>query len=276
MENAELEQAILRLEAQQAELIELVSQSQTKKHKRDFWEKLNAIGPILSGFLIAMSALICTYQYNQQQIKLQEAQTIEKFIPHLMGTDTSKRMAILALKTLVNTDLAAKYAAMFPSAGTVSALRTIANTGNSQDRRIVSQALGKTIDELKSRKKDDSDVKADAQDARDVIEQNLAESAATAVVSPPPPKTVDSQQVSTTEAEVVAPASADKAQPVTDKSHVVPDKAHVVMDKAHAMPATGDATATHAPSNRAKDTAAKDATAVVEEKSVVESERPKI
>lgn len=146
MDDQELRQSIAYLQAQQEKI--LLQLAKQEKSRRDFWDKLAAISPVLSGIAIALSALLCTYQYNQQQIKLQEAQTVEKFIPHLMGNDTSKRMAILAMKTLVNTDLAAKYAAMFPSQGTLSALQTIAKTGDLQDRKIVSQALDKTLNEL--------------------------------------------------------------------------------------------------------------------------------
>ncbi len=146
MDDQELRQSIAQLQAQQEKImLQLARQENTR---RDFWDKLAAISPVLSGIAIALSALLCTFQYNQQQIKLQEAQTVEKFIPHLMGNETSKRMAILAMKTLVNTDLAAKYAAMFPSQGTLSALQTIAKNGDLQDKKIVSQAMDKTLNEL--------------------------------------------------------------------------------------------------------------------------------
>lgn len=149
MDDLELKQTLERLEEQQQKIIEQLATSSSASSKRDFWDKLAAISPIISGVAIALSALLCTYQYNQQQIKLQEAQTVEKFIPHLMGNDTSKRMAILAMKTLVNTDLAAKYAAMFPSQGTLSALKTIAKNGSIQDKKIVS----KTYTEIEENEK---------------------------------------------------------------------------------------------------------------------------
>lgn len=155
MEENELKQALKRLEEQQKQISEDISKLQNTQQanqiypfRRDFWDKLGAISPILSGLLIASGAFMCTYSYNQQQVKLQEAQTIEKFIPHLMGNETSKRMAILCLKSLVNTDLAAKYAAMFPSEGTLSALKQIAKTGDSQDQKIVYLALEKTKNEM--------------------------------------------------------------------------------------------------------------------------------
>lgn len=162
MEDQDIRETLQRLEEQQQKLLTELAKSENKQ-KRDFWDKLAAISPIMSGMAIALSALLCTYQYNQQQIKLQEAQTVERFIPHLMGNDTSKRMAILAMKTLVNTDLAAKYAAMFPSAGTISALKTIARNGDKQDKEIVSKVLHKTADQL-SADKDPDDVAIDTFD----------------------------------------------------------------------------------------------------------------
>lgn len=144
MDDQEIKEALLRLEERQEKIL---AEYSAANKKRDLWDKISAISPIISGMAIALSALLCTYQYNQQQIKLQEAQTVERFIPHLMGNDTSKRMAILAMKTLVNTDLAAKYAAMFPSAGTMSALKQIAKTGDRQDKEIIYKYLHKAADE---------------------------------------------------------------------------------------------------------------------------------
>jgi hypothetical protein len=156
MDDQEIKEALLRMEERQEKIL---AEYAANNKRRDLWDKISAISPIISGMAIAFSALLCTYQYNQQQIKLQEAQTVERFIPHLMGNDTSKRMAILAMKTLVNTDLAAKYAAMFPSAGTMSALKQIAKTGDNQDKEIVYKYLHRAAEN-----EDDKEKVADQND----------------------------------------------------------------------------------------------------------------
>ncbi len=214
MDDAELKETLERLEDQQRKIIEQLSGSKTETtQKRDFWEKLGAISPIISGVAIALSALLCTYQYNQEQIKLQEAQTIEKFIPHLMGNDTSKRMAILAMKTLVNTDLAAKYAAMFPSEGTISALKTIAKNGDSRDKKIVS----KTYQEIEANTKEDPDS----------VPSSLQTSANT---SPDPEPAVQSEQPATVQPAADVDTASDATQPshVQTKDHAAPNKEHTV------------------------------------------------
>ncbi len=62
--------------------------------KRDVWEKIGALSPLLCGVLISAVGTYCTYTYNQQQLKIQQVQTIGNFIPHLMGNEQSKKAAI--------------------------------------------------------------------------------------------------------------------------------------------------------------------------------------
>lgn len=214
MDDAELKETLQRLEEQQRKIIEQLSGSKSETtQKRDFWEKLSAISPIISGAAIALSALLCTYQYNQEQIKLQEAQTIERFIPHLMGNDTSKRMAILAMKTLVNTDLAAKYAAMFPSEGTMSALKTIEKTGDSRDKKIVS----KTYQEIEANTKEDPNS----------VPHSLQ---TTVITSPEQEPALQSEQPATPAPPAEPDTASDAALPshVPAKEHLAPTKEHTV------------------------------------------------
>lgn len=121
------------------------------KPKKDFWDRLGAIAPLISGLLIAGTGVYCSYSFNQQQLKLQEIQTIERFIPHLLGTEKSKQAAIMAMSSLTNTKVAAKMASLFASEGTVSALRTIAATGDSQDRTIANKAMSAALSNMAER-----------------------------------------------------------------------------------------------------------------------------
>lgn len=118
---------------------------------KDNWDKIAAIAPIISAALIFATGGYCTYTYNQQQIKIQQCQTIEKFIPHLMGNEQTKKAAILALSTLINTETASKFASIFASTGTVSALQTMSQTGTDKDKLIATQALSSALQNLAER-----------------------------------------------------------------------------------------------------------------------------
>jgi hypothetical protein len=118
---------------------------------KDIWDKTAALAPILSGFMIFATGFYCTYNYNQQQLKIQEVQTIEKFIPHLMGTEQSKKAAIMALSSLTNTETAGKVAQIFASSGTVQALQSLSQNGSERDKAVATQALSKALENLAER-----------------------------------------------------------------------------------------------------------------------------
>jgi len=116
--------------------------------KRDVWEKIGALSPLLCGVLISAVGTYCTYTYNQQQLKIQQVQTIGNFIPHLMGNEQSKKAAILALYTMTDSETASKFAQIFVSSGTVSALQSMSKTGTDKDKAIVNQALAGALQNL--------------------------------------------------------------------------------------------------------------------------------
>jgi tetratricopeptide (TPR) repeat protein len=122
--------------------------AQRKSGKKDLWDRLTTVAPIFAALIIASTGAYFTYSYNQQQIKVQEIQTIEKFIPHLIGDEKSKRAAVLAISSLGNAPLAAKVARIFASPGTASALESIAQNGGDDDRKAVKSALSKTLDSV--------------------------------------------------------------------------------------------------------------------------------
>jgi tetratricopeptide (TPR) repeat protein len=119
--------------------------------QKDNWDKLAAVAPIISGTLIFLMGGIFSYTFNQQQLRLQEIQTIEKFIPHLMGNEQSKKAAILAIKSLTNAELATKFASIFASSGTVSALQTMAENGSAHDKTVAETALADALHGLQER-----------------------------------------------------------------------------------------------------------------------------
>jgi tetratricopeptide (TPR) repeat protein len=106
-----------------------------------------------------------TYAYNQQQLRLQEIQTIEKFIPHLMGNEQSKKAAILAMSQLTNPELAGKFAGIFASTGTVSALQSMVENGNAHERGIATKALSDALESLAARESKLTAIQAEYQQA---------------------------------------------------------------------------------------------------------------
>jgi hypothetical protein len=149
MNEDEIKELLRELKQEQMRLSEAIATS--AKVKKDGWDKIGATAPILSGILISAMAGYFTFSYNQQQLRLQEIQTIEKFIPHLMGNEKSKKAAILAMSSLTNTKLAARFASLFASEGTVSALKSIATTGDTKDRSIATEALQKALETIAQR-----------------------------------------------------------------------------------------------------------------------------
>jgi len=123
----------------------------TLKAQKDIWDKIGALAPIISGLLIFVMGGYFTYSYNQQQLRVQEIQTIEKFIPHLMGNEQSKKAAILAISLLTNAELAGKFAQIFASKGTVDALQSMAENGSESDKSAASTALAKALENIAAR-----------------------------------------------------------------------------------------------------------------------------
>lgn len=138
-----------------------LSAEQMLRPQKDNWDKIAALAPILSAALIFLTGSYCTYTYNQQQIKIQQCQTIEKFIPHLMGNEQTKKAAILALSTLINTETAGKFASIFASTGTVSALQSLSQNGTEKDKLIATQALSSALQNLADRESKLSTIEQD-------------------------------------------------------------------------------------------------------------------
>jgi S1-C subfamily serine protease len=147
---------ILReLASQQSKVAEALEKSSRKE--KDKWDKFAALSTFLSTVIIAAIGLIFTQVYNikqnernealkQQEIRVAQIQTVERFIPYLTGTEEQKKIAILAINSLGNTDVATKLAALYPSEGTISALKVIARSGDEPQRKLANEALQKVFD----------------------------------------------------------------------------------------------------------------------------------
>ncbi|APR78924.1 Transcriptional regulator, CadC [Minicystis rosea] len=122
-----------------------------EKREKDIWDKLSALSGLLSGAVVAFIGFYATNIYNRRQreaevsrknheIRISEAQAIEKLIPHLAKEDT-KAAALIAIATLGNDDLAVKLAATFPGRGSTVALATIVANDATPAAELATQTM---------------------------------------------------------------------------------------------------------------------------------------
>lgn len=104
--------------------------------QKDFWDKLSALSTLLSGIVVSAIGFYATNVYNRrqkaaeeerknQEVRVAQVQTIERFIPHLAKEDT-KAAALVAISAMGNEVLAVKLAEAFPGTGSTTALARIA------------------------------------------------------------------------------------------------------------------------------------------------------
>jgi hypothetical protein len=153
MVDEELKNLLRNLSSQHEKLIEMFSKNSESNEKgKDLWDKISTLSTFLSSVLIAGMGLYFTHVYNttqnereinvkNQQNRIAEVQTLEKFMPHLLGSEESKKVAILAISSLGNTELATRLANLYPSGGTVSAVATIASSGTDTERLVANKVL---------------------------------------------------------------------------------------------------------------------------------------
>lgn len=176
MSDTNIEELLVRIAEQQQQLLtQLQAQANApaEKPKKDAWDKMMAVAPIFAACIMASIGAYFTYSYNVQQLHVQEIQTVERFIPHLVGDEKTKRAAILAISSMGNAPLAAKVAKIFASEGTASALRSIAETSDQKDQAMIREALAKTLDALSERYKQDAAEKGALADAKAVRPDGL-------------------------------------------------------------------------------------------------------
>lgn len=128
--------------------------------EKDTWDKISIVSGFLSSVIIALIGIYFTESYrriqakkeaalNEQELKVKEVETVEKFIPFLTGTEVQQEYAILAIQALGNTDLAIKLTKLYQSKGAVNALTKIENASSKEDRIKAQKALSEIFDSLK-------------------------------------------------------------------------------------------------------------------------------
>jgi hypothetical protein len=156
MSEQHLDEVLKELAAQQKSVAEALERG--AKKEKDSWDKFSALSTFLSTVIIALIGSVFTFVYNlnesnrnrilkEQEMRVSRIQTLEKFIPHLNGSEQEKRLAILAISSLGDAELATKLAALYPSEGTVAALKDIATSGQKAERDLANKALQGIFDQ---------------------------------------------------------------------------------------------------------------------------------
>jgi len=113
--------------------------------KKDLWDRvasLSGLFTFLSSIVIAMIGIHFTNAYKAQEVRISEAQTVEKFMPYLTGAnENAKRGAILAVASLSNKELAARLGALSASSGTIDALELIFKTAEGEGKELLKDSL---------------------------------------------------------------------------------------------------------------------------------------
>lgn len=155
-EGAQLAKDQLQLERDKLEF-------ERKKREEKFL--VRNFGSITAGAISVLAVLISLGQvyigWQQRRIaeaqvsiashqdKLAEAQTVQRFIPHLVGQESEKELALIVMDSFVNRDVVTKLATKVPSKGSVAALQSLSRQGGDADKKLAQSAL----DELANRRK---------------------------------------------------------------------------------------------------------------------------
>jgi len=116
------------------------------KQAKDMWDKLAAIGPVISGICVFAIGGYFTYVHNQEQLRIQEIETMEKFLPRLSGDEQSKRAAILAISSLTNAELAKRITAIYASNGPASTMQSLAQNSIEKNKSAAAATQGQLLE----------------------------------------------------------------------------------------------------------------------------------
>jgi tetratricopeptide (TPR) repeat protein len=123
---------------QQKTIIEKLSKSKEK----DRWDKLAILSTFLSSIVIAAVGIYFTSAYKAREVRVSEAQVIEKLVPHLSGKDEgAKGGALLAAAALGNNEMAARLGALYASPGTIQALVILSGKAKGEAKELLKDSL---------------------------------------------------------------------------------------------------------------------------------------
>lgn len=133
-----IDEQIKELIDQQKTIIEKFSKSKGK----DRWDKLAILSTFLSSIVIAAVGISFTNAYKAREVRVSEAQVIEKLVPYLSGTNEgAKKGALLAAATLGNNEMAARLGALYASPGTIEALEILFRKAKGEAKDLLGDSL---------------------------------------------------------------------------------------------------------------------------------------
>jgi S1-C subfamily serine protease len=125
--------------------------------EKDAWDKLAAIGPLISAIIVALIGGIATYVYNERQrsttasqrereMQTMEVQTVASFLPHLhSGSTQEKEAALVAMSALGNTELVTRLAKIYRDDASVGALSQIAAGADPEAGKLAEESLKRIL-----------------------------------------------------------------------------------------------------------------------------------
>lgn len=126
------------------------SREDKKKDKWDVLSSLSGLFTFLSSILIALVGIYFTNTYKSQDIRITEAQTVEKFLPFLNSEKLeSRKGALLVVYGLQNHEWAARLAASYAAPDNIDPCEVILKTTEEGDAR--EQLKDSLVDALKTR-----------------------------------------------------------------------------------------------------------------------------
>jgi hypothetical protein len=136
-----------------------------ERKKREEKFLVRNFGSITAGAISVIAVLISSVQvyiaWQQRRIaeaqisiashqdQLAEAQTVQRFIPHLVGQESEKELALITMDSFVNRSVVTKLATKLPSKGSEAALQTLSKEGGETEKKLAQSALN----ELGNRRK---------------------------------------------------------------------------------------------------------------------------
>jgi hypothetical protein len=145
-----------------AEPLGIVEGLKAGKDRRNGWDKLSSLSGVftfLSSLLVASVGWYFTNSYNERQLDLArtqarqeqetkayqnhlaEMQTLEKMIPHLTKSESSKQVALIAISALASPELAARIGEIYGGEGSINALAQLAALDTEQSAAPAITAL---------------------------------------------------------------------------------------------------------------------------------------
>lgn len=160
---AEIEKGHLQLERERVQLERDKLEFERKKKDEKFFARnfssitagaISVIAILVSSlqvFIARQQWRIAQTQVNiaSHQDQLAEAQTVQRFIPHLIGQEAEKELALVTMDSFVKRDVVTKLATKLSSKASEAALQTLAKEGKEDDKQLAQSAL----DELGNRRK---------------------------------------------------------------------------------------------------------------------------